>query len=84
MTPTYDPAVLDAIANMTIADLADSTPATSPILASLGLEVCCDRRPLGVALKEHGIDPEPILRQLAPLADRYTPPTVSEQSERQQ
>jgi iron-sulfur cluster repair protein YtfE (RIC family) len=64
-----DPEILQAIADMTIADLVDSTPATSPILAALGLEVCCDRRPLGVALTEHGIDPEPILAQLAPLAD---------------
>lgn len=67
---SIDPAVLQAIAEMTIADLADSTPATSPILAELGLEVCCDRRPLGVALSEHGIDPDPVLRQLAPLADK--------------
>ena len=65
-----DPKVLEAIATMTVADLADSTPETSPILARLGLEVCCDKRPLGVALTEHGIDPDPVLRQLAPLADK--------------
>lgn len=69
-TPVVPQEVLDAIAGMTVADLVDSTPDTSPILAQLGLEVCCDRRPLGEALEGHGVDPEPVLMKIAPLVDR--------------
>ena len=69
-TVTIDQSVLNAIANMTISDLVESTPATSGVLVPLGLDLCCGgSRPLGEALALHGIDPEPVLHQVALLAD---------------
>ena len=69
-TDTIDPAVLNAIANMTIADLVESNPETMSILAPFGLDLCCGGgRPLGEALALHGADVEPVLRQIALLTN---------------
>jgi iron-sulfur cluster repair protein YtfE (RIC family) len=68
-TATIDPAVLNAIANMTVSDLVESNPETMSILAPFGLDLCCGGgRPVGEALALHGADVEPVLCQIALLA----------------
>ena len=68
-TVATDPSVLNAIANTTIADLVETTPDVMSVLAPLGLDLCCGGgRPLGEALALHGIDADPVIRQIASLA----------------
>lgn len=61
-----EPAVLNTIANTRISELVETTPATMAVLAPLGLDLCCGGgHALGEALTLHGIEPEPVLRQVA-------------------
>ncbi len=54
------------IANRTIADLVEQAPGTMPVFSMLGLDMCCGGgHPLGEALALHGIDPDPVLRDIA-------------------
>jgi regulator of cell morphogenesis and NO signaling len=53
-------------ANRTITDLVEHAPGTMPVFSSLGLDLCCGGgHPLGEALALHGIEPEPVIRQVA-------------------
>ena len=57
---------LAEIADRTIADLVEHVPGTMTIFSSLGLDLCCGGgHPLGEALALHGIDPDPVIRQVA-------------------
>lgn len=57
---------LEQVANRTIADLVDHAPGTMTVFSSLGLDLCCGGgHPLGEALTLHGIEAEPVLRQVA-------------------
>ena len=54
------------VANRTIADLVEHAPGTMTVFSSLGLDMCCGGgHPLGEALALHGIDSEPVIRQVA-------------------
>jgi len=57
---------LAEIADRTIADLVEHAPGTMSVLSSLGLDLCCGGgRPLAEALALHGIDSDPVIRQVA-------------------
>jgi iron-sulfur cluster repair protein YtfE (RIC family) len=59
---------LAEIADRTIADLVEHVPGTRTIFSSLGLDLCCGGgHPLGEALALHGIDPDPVIRQVAEI-----------------
>ena len=59
---------LAAIADRTIADLVEHAPGTISVFSSLGLDLCCGGgHPLGEALVLHGIDPDPVIRQVAEI-----------------
>ena len=70
-TPDPTEAQLANIGHMHINDLAESTPETSPVLASFGLEFCCDdEHSIEEALELRGIEPEPVIRKLASITSR--------------
>lgn len=57
---------LAEIANRTISDLVEHAPGTMTVFSSLGLDLCCGGgHPLGEALALHGIEPDPVIRQVA-------------------
>jgi iron-sulfur cluster repair protein YtfE (RIC family) len=57
---------LAAIADRTIADLVEHAPGTMTVFSSLGLDLCCGGgHPLAEALALHGIEPDPVIRQVA-------------------
>ncbi len=57
---------LAEISNRTISDLVEHAPGTMTVFSSLGLDLCCGGgHPLGKALEIHGIDPDPVIRQVA-------------------
>ncbi|HET9660167.1 MAG TPA: DUF542 domain-containing protein [Thermomicrobiales bacterium] len=57
---------LAEIANRTIADLVEQAPGTMAVFSALGLDMCCGGgHPLGEALALHGIESEPVIRQVA-------------------
>jgi iron-sulfur cluster repair protein YtfE (RIC family) len=57
---------LSEIANRTIADLVEHAPGTMTVFSALGLDMCCGGgHPLGEALELHGIESEPVIRQVA-------------------
>jgi iron-sulfur cluster repair protein YtfE (RIC family) len=54
------------IANRTISDLVEHAPGTMTVFSSLGLDLCCGGgHPLEEALALHGIEPDPVIRQVA-------------------
>ncbi len=68
--PTYVPAITDeelaAVASRTITDLSEHAPGTMTVFTACGLDLCCGGGlPLGEALVRHGIEAEPILREVA-------------------
>lgn len=71
-TATNPTLVTDAqmteVGNRKIADLVEKVPATMPVFSALGLDLCCGGgHPLGEALSLHGIEAEPVLRQVAQI-----------------
>jgi iron-sulfur cluster repair protein YtfE (RIC family) len=57
---------LATIAGRTISDLVEYAPGTMTVFSSLGLDMCCGGgHPLKEALALHGIDPDPVIRQVA-------------------
>lgn len=68
--PTYNPPITDAelaeIANRTISDLVEHAPGTMTVFSVHGLDMCCGGGlPLGEALAKHGIEADPVLREVA-------------------
>jgi len=56
------------VATRKISDLVEKVPATMPVFSDLGLDLCCGGgHPLGEALSLHGIEAEPVLRQIAQI-----------------
>ena len=54
------------IAERTIRELVDRHPAVLTVLGPLGIDLCCGgAHPLGEALDLHGIEREPVLRDVA-------------------
>lgn len=69
---TYTPPIteqqLEQIANRTIADLVEHAPGTMTVFSAYGLDMCCGGGlPLGEALTRHGIEVEPVVRQVATI-----------------
>lgn len=57
---------MNEVANRTISDLVEHAPGTMTVFSSLGLDLCCGGgHPLGEALALHGIEPDPVLWQVA-------------------
>ncbi len=68
--PTYNPPITDEqlaeIANRRIDDLVEHAPGTMAVFSMYGLDLCCGGgHPLGEALRLHGIEADPVLRQVA-------------------
>ncbi|MCA9859430.1 MAG: DUF542 domain-containing protein [Thermomicrobiales bacterium] len=60
--------LLGQIANRTISDLVEHAPGTMTVFSMYGLDMCCGGGlPLGEALTKHGIEPEPVVRQVATI-----------------
>lgn len=56
------------ISGRTIRDLVDRHPDVLTVLGPLGIDLCCGgAHPLGEALDLHGIDREPVLRDVAAI-----------------
>lgn len=54
------------ISERTIRDLVDRHPDVLTVLGPLGIDLCCGgAHPLGEALDLHGIEREPVLRDVA-------------------
>lgn len=69
---TYRPPITDEllaeIASRRISDLVEHAPGTMTVFSMYGLDLCCGGGlPLGEALASHGIEPEPVLRQVATI-----------------
>ena len=65
---TVTEAQMTEVADRKIADLVEQVPATMPVFSALGLDLCCGGgHPLGEALSLHGIEAEPVLRQVAQI-----------------
>ena len=53
------------IEHMLIRDIVDTYPAVMPVLAELGLDLCCGGgHPLGEALELHGLDRSAVLQMI--------------------
>lgn len=64
--PFISDELLTEIANRRISDLVEHAPGTMTVLSMYGLDLCCGGgHRLGEALELHGIEPEPVLRQVA-------------------
>jgi iron-sulfur cluster repair protein YtfE (RIC family) len=68
--PTYSPPITDEelakIANRTINDFVEHAPGTMTVFSMYGLDTCCGGGlPLGEALAKHGIEADPVLREVA-------------------
>lgn len=68
--PTYVPEITDAelaaVSSRTISDLSEHAPGTMTVFTACGFDLCCGGGlPLGEALQRHGIDAEPVLREVA-------------------
>ena len=71
-TPDLTEAQLANIGHMHVNDLVESIPETSPVLATLGLEFCCDdQHSIEEGLELRGIEPEPVIRKLASIASPW-------------
>lgn len=65
-TPPITDAQLAEIANRRIDELVEQAPGTMTVFASYGLDMCCGGgRPLAEALQLHGIEVDPVVRQVA-------------------
>lgn len=71
-TSKYSPPISDAqlaeIASRRIDEIVDAAPGTMAVFSSYGLDMCCGGgRPLGEALELHGIEVDPVVRQIAAI-----------------
>ena len=63
------------LGDLTIRELVEAHPETMTVLAPLGIDLCCGgAHRVGEALARHGIDREPVLRQIARVIGAPTAP----------
>ena len=64
--PVNSDELLAEISSRRSSDLVEHAPGTMTVLSMYGLDLCCGGgHQLGEALELHGIDPDPVLRQVA-------------------